>query len=50
MNKVFYPVALITIIGAYHYGFHLFGAEKMERRDAELKKAEAERLSRLKNI
>lgn len=50
MNKAFYPVILVGVIGAYHFGFHLFDSNKMEQREAELKKAEAERLDRLKGI
>lgn len=50
MNKKFYPLVIFGLIGAYHIGTYFVGHEYEEKRRAQLKDAEAERLNRIKAI
>lgn len=50
MRKIYYPCILFGVIGAYHFGFAAFGSDKTVQRESELKKAESERIERLKRI
>lgn len=49
-KKYYYPLAIFGLIGVYHIGIHFMGSDYEAAREAERKKAEEERLARIKSI